>query len=94
VRPRRAPGFEFATTSPLVLISLLFLSGCWGSPVGQAPECQAWVACIRALDADAGQTTDLERFVEGGVCWNNPTLAEGCTTACQRALSRTKECAP
>ena len=73
----------------VVMISLMFvLSGCWGSPVSQDPECHAWVSCIRALDADAGETTDLERFVEGGFCWRNPTLAEGCTTACKRALGR------
>lgn len=81
--------------STLISAVALVMAGCWGSPVGQAPECRAWVACIRALDADAGQTTDLERFVEGGFCWNNPTLAEGCTTACQRALVRQQaECGP
>jgi hypothetical protein len=69
----------------------VLLSGCWGSPVGQAPQCQAWVACIRALDVDAGEETDLERFVEGGFCWNNPELAKGCTTACGRALTRMRE---
>ena len=72
---------------------VLVLAGCWGNPVGQSPECAAWVSCIRALDADAGQTTDLERFEEGGFCWNNPTLAKGCTTACARASSRLPECA-
>ena len=56
--------------------------------MSQAPQCQAYVACIRALDADAGETTDLDRFLEGGFCWNNPTLGEGCTTACARALAR------
>lgn len=67
------------------------LAGCWGSPVGQAAACEAYVACIRALDADAGVTTNLDRFVPGGFCWNNPTLAEGCTTACVRALERLRE---
>jgi hypothetical protein len=70
---------------------MLVLASCWGSPVSQDPACQAWVSCIRALDADAGETTDLVRFVEGGACWKNPTLAEGCTTACQRALGRLHE---
>lgn len=70
------------------------LAGCWGNPVSQAPACQAWVGCIRALDAREGETTDLERFVEGGFCWNNPTLAEGCTTACERALERLREREP
>lgn len=75
-------------------VVVLVLCGCWGNPVSQSPECAAWVGCIRALDADAGQTTDLERFVEGGFCWNNPTLAQGCTTACARALARLPECSP
>lgn len=69
----------------------VLLCGCWGNPVGQAPECQTYVACIRALDADAGETTDLERYLEGGFCWNNPTLAGGCITACSRALTRMQE---
>jgi hypothetical protein len=74
-----------------LIISGALFAGCWGSPVGQAPECQAWVACVRARDADAGETTDLGRFDDGGFCWNNPTLGEGCTTACRRALTRMTE---
>lgn len=70
---------------------MLVLTGCWGSPVSQTPACQAYVACIRALDADAGETTDLERYVEGGTCWKNPLFADGCTTACARALTRMQE---
>jgi len=73
------------------MISALLLTGCWGSPVSQAPECQAYVSCLRALDADAGETTDLERYLEGGYCWNNPTLAGGCISACSRALTRLQE---
>lgn len=71
--------------------AVLWLAGCWGSPVSQDPQCQTYVACIRALDADAGLTTNLDRFLEGGVCWNNPLLAQGCTTACSRALARLQE---
>jgi hypothetical protein len=74
----------------LILIAggLALGSGCWGSPVASTTECDQYVTWIRALDADAGQSTNLDRYVEGGACWNNPTLAEGCTTACARALTR------
>ncbi|MDP1829303.1 MAG: hypothetical protein Q8L48_38920 [Archangium sp.] len=85
-RPLHEPGLMRGA----LLCTMAVLAGCWGSPVSQAPECQAWVGCIRALDAP-GETTDLERFVEGGFCWNNPTLAEGCTTACARALARLRD---
>ncbi|MDP3233206.1 MAG: hypothetical protein Q8S33_38575 [Myxococcales bacterium] len=75
----------------LSFAATMLLAGCWGNPVAQAPQCQAYVACIRGLDADAGQTTDLERFVEGGTCWNNPLFGDGCTTACTRALARLQD---
>ena len=83
------------------LLLLPLLSACWGNPVDQAPECVAWVACTRALD-DAFTPLDLSRFLDGGFCWNNPSLAEGCTTACVRGLERLRvretslpvECAP
>ena len=74
-----------------LLGAFVSLPGCWGSPVSQTAECEAYVACIRGLDADAGLTTNVDRFVEGGVCWNNPLLAEGCTTACRRAVARLRE---
>lgn len=75
----------------LGLVMMVALSGCWGQPVSQAPVCQAWVACVQARDALAGETTNLDRFVEGGFCWNNSELAEGCTTACERALGRLRQ---
>lgn len=74
----------------LALVVLLTTSGCWGPPVTQTAECRAWVACVQATDARAGETTNLDRFVEGGFCWNNSELAEGCTTACARALTRSR----
>lgn len=79
-----------ARMKTLGLLVTMVLAGCWGPPVAQAPECRAWVACVRAQDEARGETTDLERFVEGGFCWNNSTLAEGCTTACGRALERVR----
>lgn len=73
--------------SPLVLL-VVVLSSCFGGAVPQGAECTRWVTCQKALDAAAGETTNLTRFDEGGYCWNNATLAEGCTTACGRALER------
>lgn len=86
----------------LLSLAAVFAS-CWGGAVPPAPSCAAWVSCVRALDArDALTPADLERFEADGFCWNNPELAKGCTTACERALERIRardadaprECAP
>ncbi len=73
---------------PIVLLGLLGLAACWGGPVEQSPACAAYVRCIQAIDVAAGQTTDLDRYVVDGTCWGNPTLGEGCTRSCERALER------
>lgn len=87
----------------LALLPLFALASCFGSPVPQAVECDAWVRCQRAVDARAGlPVANLERFEAGGFCWNNAELARGCTTACERALERLRaratplpgECSP
>lgn len=67
------------------------LCGCWGSPVPQEASCAAYVTCVRALDVRDGEETNVARFVEGGFCWNNPTLAEGCSRACTRGLAWLRE---
>lgn len=71
-----------------VIAAALGAAGCWGGPVPQSAECAAYVQCIEAIDRAAGQTTDLDRYVEGGACWDNPELAHGCTRSCVRALDR------
>jgi hypothetical protein len=76
------------------LVTALLLTGCFGTPVDQAPECRAFTACTRALDAAAGQTTNLSRFDEGGFCWNNDALGSTCRSACARALTRLRERSP
>lgn len=85
------------------VIVLPFVAACFGSPVSQAVECDAWVRCQRAVDAKAGlPAANLARFEAGGFCWNNGELARGCTTACERAMERLKtrsaqlpaECSP
>lgn len=77
-----------------MLCSGLVLAGCLGGPVEQSPGCATYVACLRALDADAGTTTNLDRFVPGGACWVNGVTGEGCATGCERALTRLKERTP
>ncbi|MFZ5442502.1 MAG: hypothetical protein ACOZQL_21005 [Myxococcota bacterium] len=72
----------------LPLLVVVVLSSCFGGAVSQGSECAAFASCQRALDTAAGETTNLDRFDEGGYCWHNRTLAEGCTTACVRALER------
>ncbi|MCX5743499.1 MAG: hypothetical protein NT062_13480 [Proteobacteria bacterium] len=89
------------SATPLALASLL-TAGCWGAPVDQSPVCATYVHCIDALDRTANQTTNLDRYVDGGACWGNPELARGCTTSCRRTLERLRtreptlplECAP
>ncbi|MBL8921340.1 MAG: hypothetical protein JNJ54_20945 [Myxococcaceae bacterium] len=76
------------------LVAVVLLQGCFGTPVEQAPECRSFAACIRALDAVSGQTTNLTRFDERGFCWNNDTLGQACRTACTRALTRLRERTP
>lgn len=74
--------------SGFVLGAGLALAGCWGAAVDPSPACIAYVRCIDALDRAAAQTTNLDRYAEGGACWGNPELARGCTTSCERALER------
>lgn len=84
------------------LLGALALAGCWGSPVDPTPACERYVRCIRALDEASGEPTNLDRYLEEGTCWKNPTQAEGCDTSCVRALARMgrlgapalPECAP
>ena len=66
----------------------LVTTGCWGLPVDQSPQCAAYVGCIEAIDRAADQTTNLDRYVVDGACWDNPELGRGCTTSCARALER------
>ncbi len=63
------------------------LAGCLGGPVTQSPSCATYVACMRALDADAGTTTNLDRFLPGGACWVNSVTGDGCATGCQRGVA-------
>lgn len=83
---------------PLVLALLAF--GCGRLP--QSTQCQAFIACVKALDALDGQPTNVDRFEASGVCWRNEATADGCTTGCQSGLDRLRartprlpaECAP
>jgi hypothetical protein len=69
--------------------------------LAQAPECAAYVDCVKARDARLLTTTDVERFEASGACWNNGDLATGCQKACTRGRAwlgslsgAPKECAP
>ena len=80
------------------LVAVLLMAGplpsCWGGAVSQAPSCEAYVACVQAMDAAASLVTNLDRFAAGGVCWDNSDIAELCETACTRALDRLRERTP
>ncbi len=69
-------------------LGLALLAGCWGESVPQSGECATYVACIQAQDTAAGQITNLDRYVDGGACWGNATLATSCTTSCKKTLDR------
>jgi hypothetical protein len=78
----------------------LLAAGCGRLP--QSTQCQAFVTCVKALDAADGQPTNVDRFLDTGVCWRNEATADGCTTGCQSGLDRLRarspalpaECAP
>jgi hypothetical protein len=76
-------------TTELALTGFLALAGCT-SPE-QSPSCKAFVACVRALDTQAGTLTDTARFEPDGDCWGNPDGAALCTTACARGTTKLKE---
>lgn len=73
---------------------VVVLVGCLGGPVAQTVGCADYVACIKALDAPTGATTNLDRFLPGGACWVNGETGEGCATGCERALSRLRDRVP
>ncbi|MGC4116566.1 MAG: hypothetical protein QM765_18710 [Myxococcales bacterium] len=83
---------------PFLLLGLLAAS-C--GRVAQAPECVAYVECVKARDTVLTTTTDVVRFESAGACWNNEDLAGGCVKACSKGLKwlgslsgAPKECTP
>jgi hypothetical protein len=74
-----------------VVLAAALVSGCLGGPVSQSVECTRYVACIRALDAAQGLTTNLVRFEADGACWGNGEISQLCTTGCSRALERMRD---
>lgn len=60
------------------------LASCEGPE--QAPTCQQYTACIRALDQAAGFETNLDRFDPGGACWASEEQGKLCAQACSRGL--------
>jgi hypothetical protein len=73
------------------LVVAVGAAGCSEASVPQSAACAAFVACIGAIDAAASQTTNLDRYVEGGACWDNQNLGRSCTTSCERTLERMRE---
>lgn len=69
------------------LILLLFSWG-WGcgAPQPQSEACRRFVACVRALDAQRGRSTNVDRFLPGGACWGGVAGARLCTEGCERGL--------
>jgi hypothetical protein len=70
------------------LVVALSAAGCGEESVPQSTSCAAFVACIEAIDAAESQTTNLDRYVEGGACWDNQQIAGSCATSCERTLER------
>lgn len=71
-----------------ILCTLALLLAACGSQQPQAASCHRYVACIEALDAARGGTTDLARFADSGDCWGSAGGAELCAGACERGLER------
>lgn len=64
----------------------LLLAGCGGG-IEPTPDCDAFVACVRAHDEATGLATDLVRFEPGGACWDNGEVATLCDDGCRNGLA-------
>jgi hypothetical protein len=83
IQPERKGGLPMRMVCTLTLL----FAAC-GSQQPQAEACHRYVACIGALDAARGGTTDLARFADSGDCWGSAGGAELCAGACERGLER------
>lgn len=54
--------------------------------VEQAPACDRYTTCIRALDERMERETNLDRFDPGGACWGSEEGGTLCERACERGL--------
>jgi hypothetical protein len=72
-----------------IAMSCMFLAALVACREGveQAPACERYTACIRALDDAAGRETDLDRFDPGGGCWGSDVGGTLCERACERGLA-------
>ena len=70
---------------------LLFSLIACDTAVDQTPACDEWVRCIDARDQQLGVTTDNDRFVIGGTCWDNPEIGDLCDKACIAGLEKMPE---
>lgn len=57
-----------------------------GGGIEPTPDCETYVACVRAHDAALGIETDLDRFESGGACWDNGEIATLCDDGCRNGL--------
>lgn len=82
--------------SSIVLLAALAPLAALASCADTEPtaSCKAFVACVRALDARDGQTTDARRFEAGGACWDGPAGADACDHACAAGLVELRATAP
>jgi hypothetical protein len=68
----------------LVLIAGVGVSGCADIEPGRF--CNAYVDCVRGFDTERGTTTNVDRFVDGGACWDGQKGADVCEMACKRGI--------
>lgn len=72
----------------VALASLGLVAAC--GPV-QSPECAQYIECQSAVDAEAGTSTADgldETYGPSGTCWTSTAeVAQGCTDACENAVS-------
>ena len=66
---------------------IVLLAGC-DTTVEQTAACEEWVSCIDARDEQLGITTNNDRFLAGGPCWNNPEIGDLCDLACINGLEQ------
>jgi hypothetical protein len=65
------------------LVGVLALVACPASEGGQSQDCKDYVACSYKTGITAGSLDST--YGPDGDCWQNPSTADTCTSACTNA---------
>ena len=68
-------------------LAIVVCAAACGGREPQSADCQRFVACVRALDAQDSRTTNVVRFEPAGGWWGGSVGAKLCTESCGRGLA-------